>query len=778
MNKYQYSLLSLAVITACYTQTAAANLHDQCLLGVPQFSGEISQNDPTHLPIAIEADDATLNQTREAIYRGNVQVIQGNRQLNAEEIRLEQQNEQTRRAYLNGAFNYQDHLIQANGKNAQIELNSKQAHLEKAAYQFVGKQGRGTLENGDVNEQTRSLKNATYTTCLPNDNSWQLEASEMVQHIKEEYAELWHARFKVLGVPIFYMPYLQYPIGDRRRSGLLMPTQIGHSSNEGWVYQQPIYWNIASNMDATLTPTYYTRRGWQLSPEFRYLTQLGNGKFATEYMPKDRLETWRNRTKSRHLFFWQHNANILNNWHLSVDYTHVSDNRYFSDFNSFYGNSTDGYATQNFKLSHYKPNYNFAISGKKFQTFDEFGTKPYRVLPQFDFNYYQDDLVRNGDFRLFSQIAHFSNDSKSMPTAWRFHLEPSMNFPLANRYGSLNLETKLYGTYYLQRKGTTQDAEEMQRSVSRVLPQIKLDFKTTLEAQKTLFNGFTQVLEPRAQYLFRPYKDQQQIGSKRQSNLGLGYDSALLQQDYFSLFNDRRYSGLDRIASANQITLGATNRFFDQANGNEVFNLSAGQIYYLSPSKIDSISQNSTATRSSSWALESNWKFHPKWNWRGSYQYDTRLKESSLANISLQYQQSNEQLAQLNYRYASRNYINQNLSSNQYNQDIKQLGLVLGWSLTDRVSLMTSYYQDIALKKMVESQLGLTYSSCCWQATFYASRHLTSTPSGQLDSINHFYYDNRFGVNVDLYFGGNHTNGISKLLKRGMIPYTQSFNIN
>ncbi|VTR49944.1 organic solvent tolerance protein [Actinobacillus pleuropneumoniae] len=85
-----------------------------------------------------------------------------------------------------------------------------------------------------------------------------------------------------------------------------------------------------------------------------------------------------------------------------------------------YGSSTDGYATQQFKLGYYQPNYNLSISGKKFQTFDELDVGPYRVLPQIDFNYYNDELVKGGDFKLFAQTARFENDSKLMPKAWAF----------------------------------------------------------------------------------------------------------------------------------------------------------------------------------------------------------------------------------------------------------------------------------------------------------------------------------------------------------------------
>lgn len=776
MKQPQYSLLSLAIFSIFYHNTALADLKSQCLLGVPQFHGEVVRGEQQQLPISIEADDAEINYPQDATYSGNVNIQQGNRSVFAQQARVEQDAHQARKAFLQGNFEYRDNLINAKGHNANVDLQTKDADLSQVDYQLVGRQGRGTAEQASLRAAQRTMKNATFTACLPDDNSWSIVASEMVQHIDEEYAELWHARFKVADVPVFYSPYLQFPIGDRRRSGLLIPN-FGHSGKDGYYYAQPIYWNIAPNLDATLTTTYYSLRGWQLSPELRYLNGLGQGQFAAEYMQKDRLSDW-NQDRSRNLLFWQHNVNFASNWQFAADYTRVSDSRYFSDFDSAYGSSTDGYATQNFRLGYYQPNYNISIAAKRFQTFDESGSKPYRVFPQINFHYYNNHLVRNGSFALFSQLSHFANDSKTMPTAWRFHIQPAINFPFANRFGSLNIESKLYATHYWQKQGESNLAESINPSVSRVLPQIKVDLKTTLEATKPLFAGYTQVLEPRIQYLYRPYKNQSDIGSVQDSSLGLGYDSALLQQDYFSLFNDRRYSGLDRIASANQITVGGTTRLFSQSSGEEIFNFSAGQIFYLTPSKIDEDPEHRTSKRSSSWSLESNWKFHPLWNWRGSYQYDTSLNEASLANSSLQFKASPDHLVQLNYRYASKNYIDQNLSSNQYGQDIKQLGATMGWQVNDKVSLMFAHYQDLALKKPVESRVGLTYSTCCWSANLYAARQLTATPTGRSDTIRDLYYDNRIGVNIELRLGNNYGSGIPKMLKKGIIPYTDGFSLN
>lgn len=778
MKMPQYNLLSLAIYSALASQAAWADLRSQCLAGVPHFQGELVEGDHTTLPIYIEANQAEINQPQNATYRGNVVINQGNRTLLGEEVYFEQNANKTRYIQIKGPFDYRDHLIQASGQNVNMNLNAEQAELANLNYQFVGRQGRGKAEQVAINTNQRVMHNATFTSCLSTDNAWAIDADKMIQHVEQEYAELWHARFKIFDVPVLYSPYLQFPIGERRRSGLLLPQNVGHSKRDGYSYSQPIYWNIAPNMDATLTPTYYSKRGWQISPEFRYLTQIGEGKIAAEYLRNDRLSRNLGQPPSRHLLFLQHHANFLTNWRLSLDYTRVSDSRYFSEFDSLYGHSTDGYATQNFKISYHQPSYNLSISGKKFQTFDQSGSTPYYVLPQIEWKYYKNNLNRYGDFALRGQLSQFANDNANMPRAWRLHLEPTLKMPLANRYGNIELETKLYATQYWQKSGKGSQAEAVEKHITRVLPQLKLELASTLVAGKPLIQGFEQTLEPRIQYLFRPYKNQSKIGSKRQSNLGLGYDSALLQQDYYSLFNDRRYSGLDRIASANQITLGGTTRFFNQKTGSEVFNLSAGQIIYLSPSRIDSLSQNSTTGRASSWVVESNWKFHPKWNWHSSYQYDTRLNETALANFSLRYKPQDENLIQFNYRYASKNYIDQNLSDNRYGQDIKQIGLTTGWKLTDNISMMMSHYQDIALKKPVESQLGFTYNSCCWNATLYTARRLMATPNGKADTIRDLYYDNRFGVNFELRLGTSYHSGVSKLLKRGMIPYTDSFNIN
>lgn len=780
MNKNTYTLISLSILTALYSADSAADLAKQCLYGVPHFTGEVVSGNPNDLPVYIEADQAEITQPRSGIYKGNVDVKQGNRHLQSAEVEVQQQgsgDNVQRYAFARGGFDYRDNQINLLGDDAKIHLNTKDTDVRNAHYQLVDRQGRGSAESVELRDDYRVMKNATFTSCLQDDHSWSIYADEMRQHVKEEYAEMWHARFKVQGVPVFYTPYLQLPIGDRRRSGLLIPT-LGHGSRDGSFYAQPVYWNIAPNLDATLTPKYMSRRGWQLNSEFRYLTTLGEGQIAGEYLGDDRLKDYDSENRKRHLFYWKHNAAFARDWRLDLNYTKVSDKRYFNDFDSAYGSSTDGYADQTGRIAYYQPNYNIAMFVKQFQIFDEVVIGPYRALPQIDFNYYQNGLFGNKvDFKLFSQAVRFDNDSAQMPTAWRFHGEPSVNTTLSNRYGSMNLEAKLYATQYQQKKGRSDKAEDVESSVNRILPQLKIDFQSVLASNQTFISGYTQTLEPRAQYLFRPYKDQSNIGSKLNSQyLGFGYDSSLLQQDYFSLFNSRRYSGLDRIASANQVTLGGTSRFFDE-NKEERFNIAVGQTYYLEPSRIDENRDNRTEGSSSSWAIEANWKINDLMRWRGGYQYDPQLGQVSLANTGIEYNPTKNNVVQLNYRYASKEYINQNLTAeaNRYNQDIKQLGVQVGWELSDHWAIAGRYYQDLALKNPVEQYLGVQYNTCCWSVGVGARRYVTSRQNQKNDDI---FYDHGVGVTFELRgFSHDHKTGIENMMKKGKLPYLQAFSL-
>lgn len=786
MKKSFPTLLATLIWSALYSQQSLADLAEQCMLGVPTYNRPLVTGDPNQLPINIQADKTEARYPDSARFSGNVNIEQGNSVLNAEQVDLHQigadtQPVPTRTVTATGNVHYDDNQIILKGPKAWSNLNTKDTDVYEGDYQMVGRQGRGAADKMKMRDNSRYtiLENGTFTSCLPGDNSWSVVGSEVIQDREEQVAEIWNARFKVGGVPVFYSPYLQLPIGDKRRSGFLIPNAKYGSSN-GFELLTPYYWNIAPNFDATITPHLQTKRGMQLQNEFRYLTAPGAGTIQFDWLPSDdeyAKNAPNDDNDNRWLFHWGHNGVLDQVWRFDADYTKVSDNRYLSDLDSLYGSSTDGYLTQKLSAGYANQNWDTTLSVKQFQLLSDASNRDvYRAEPQLDINYYQKD-IGPFDMHLYSQAVKFTNVNANRPEATRLHFEPTLNLPLINRWGSLNTEAKLLATHYQQTNleryqadsSITDNAKnDLRGSVNRVMPQFKVDGKMVFDRQMDWSAGYTQTLEPRAQYLYVPYRNQSDIHT---------YDSTLLQSDYSGLFRDRSYSGLDRIASANQVVTGVTSRIYDEALV-ERFNASVGQIYYFNRPRTGD--RNMSLDRSDDngsmvWAGDSYLKVDDHWGVRGGLQYDARINEVALGDAVLEYRKDAERLVQLNYRYASPEYIQAMLPNVQnpgFQQGISQVGVTASWPIVDRWAVVGAYYYDTKANQPANQLIGVQYNTCCWAVSVGYERKITDWDGSRAKSV----YDNKVSFNLELRgLSNNYSLGSEKMLRSGILPYQRAF---
>ena len=785
MKKRIPTLLATMIASALYShQGLAADLASQCMLGVPSYDRPLVQGETNELPVTITADNAKGNYPDDAVFTGNVDIAQGNSRLQADEVQLHQkqaegQPEPVRTVDALGNVHYDDNQVILKGPKGWSNLNTKDTNIWEGDYQMVGRQGRGKADLMKQRGENRYtiLENGSFTSCLPGSDTWSVVGSEVIHDREEQVAEIWNARFKLGPVPVFYSPYLQLPVGDKRRSGFLIPN-AKYSTNNYFEFYLPYYWNIAPNMDATITPHYIHRRGgimWE--NEFRYLTQAGAGLMEFDYLNSDKVyedEHPKDDNSRRWLFYWQHAGVMDQVWRFNVDYTKVSDSSYFNDFDNKYGSSTDGYATQKFSVGYAVQNFDATVSTKQFQVFDDQNNSSYSAQPQLDVNYYQND-VGPFDTRIYGQAVHFVNSNDNMPEATRVHLEPTINLPLSNNWGSINTEAKLLATHYQQTNldwynNNPSNVNKLDDSANRVMPQFKVDGKMIFERDMNMLApGYTQTLEPRAQYLYVPYRDQSHI---------YNYDSSLLQSDYSGLFRDRSYGGLDRIASANQVTTGVTSRVYDDA-AVERFNISVGQIYYFTESRTgdDNIKwENDDKTGSLVWAGDTYWRISDRWGLRSGIQYDTRLDSVATSSSSIEYRRDENRMLQLNYRYASSEYIQATLPSyystaEQYKNGISQVGAVASFPIADRWSIVGAYYFDTNVNKEADSMLGLQYNSCCYAIRFGYERKL----NGWDDTQKHAVYDNTIGFNIELRgLSSNYGLGTNQMLRSNILPYQSS----
>ena len=785
MKKRIPTLLATMIASALYShQGLAADLASQCMLGVPSYDRPLVQGETNELPVTITADNAKGNYPDDAVFTGNVDIAQGNSRLQADEVQLHQkqaegQPEPVRTVDALGNVHYDDNQVILKGPKGWSNLNTKDTNIWEGDYQMVGRQGRGKADLMKQRGENRYtiLENGSFTSCLPGSNTWSVVGSEVIHDREEQVAEIWNARFKLGPVPVFYSPYLQLPVGDKRRSGFLIPN-AKYSTNNYFEFYLPYYWNIAPNMDATITPHYMHRRGgimWE--NEFRYLTQAGAGLMEFDYLNSDKVyedEHPKDDNSRRWLFYWQHSGVMDQVWRFNVDYTKVSDSSYFNDFDNKYGSSTDGYATQKFSVGYAVQNFDATVSTKQFQVFDDQNNSSYSAQPQLDVNYYQND-VGPFDTRIYGQAVHFVNSNDNMPEATRVHLEPTINLPLSNNWGSINTEAKLLATHYQQTNldwynNNPSNVNKLDDSANRVMPQFKVDGKMIFERDMNMLApGYTQTLEPRAQYLYVPYRNQSHI---------YNYDSSLLQSDYSGLFRDRTYGGLDRIASANQVTTGVTSRVYDDA-AVERFNISVGQIYYFTESRTgdDHIEwENDDKTGSLVWAGDTYWRISDRWGLRSGIQYDTRLDSVATSNSSIEYRRDENRMLQLNYRYASPEYIqaavpSRDVTKPQYENGISQVGAVASFPIADRWSIVGAYYFDTNVNKEADSMLGLQYNSCCYAIRFGYERKL----NGWDDKQQHAIYDNTIGFNIELRgLSSNYGLGTNQMLRSNILPYQSS----
>ena len=540
------------------------------------------------------------------------------------------------------------------------------------------------------------------------------------------------------------MPYLRVPVGKERLTGFLYPS-VSYGSRDGFELETPFYWNIAPNYDMTITPKYMSNRGLQLNSNFRYLTELGSGSLSGEYLGNDQEAS---DLDPRWGFNWSHNGMYNRHWLFEIDYSKVSDPTYFSDIDSSIGEREDNNLLQTAEVSYRDTNWDSTLRVRDFQPLTLGVSSSYRLMPQVEANYYYEDMPYGLDFSLNSHVSRFENDNPDKPTADRVHFEPTLTLPYATPWWSVTSEAKLMYTYYNQdfdpnAQEVIDKGLELEENVSRTVPSIRIHSGLYLERDTLIWgDSYTQSLEPQIQYLYVRDVDQKGIYD--------AYDTTLMQTDYYGLFRDKRYSSVDRIAAANQFTIGATSRYFDN-QFKERFNIAVGQIFYLNDSGRNLDTDNETSPNYSATALESDFNYDDWLFFHGGLQYDASKKDLQFANGAVEYREGGT-FSQLNYRYISKEYLLDNILDedqlNRYTENgISQLGFSTGFPIYDGVTLRGDYYHDLTENQMLEGQISLNFRTACWMISLGYNEYL-KTRSNVSSSPSE--YEQNFSISFSL----------------------------
>jgi len=669
---------------------------------------------------------------------GDVRLTQGNRAVAADKVVYDRDSADL---LAKGNVFLANPGIRMLADEAEINLSTDKGSLRDVRYRLAETaNARGTAARAEIIDPTLTrYYDIRYSACRPGQDAWALDARRLDLDQAKGRGIARHATLLVRGVPVFYTPYVSFPIDDRRKSGFLIPT-FGNSDENGLDLTLPYYWNIAPNMDATFFPRYLGRRGTMLGTEFRFLSRRQEAEIYGEVLPDDRL---REDNRTRWGLRIDQKGQFARRWSTDVSIDAVSDDEYFEDF----GNRLELTSTRNIErrgdLAYQGDGWTMRTRLQDFQTLDETippSGRPYKRLPQVALSKQPYRLDPGIQLGLEAEFDAFEHDAKVQ--GQRLTLQPYARWPLRKIYGRLIPEVNLYLADY-----ALQDAEPAANDgPSYVIPSFNLDGDLVFERSiRWLGQGALQTLEPRLYYLYTPVEDQDDIPV---------FDSDELSFSYYSLFQPNRFSGRDRIGDANQLTLGLTSRTLARRSGRELLRASVGQTLYFQDREVQIVGP-AEDTDSSAIAGILSARLFADVTGSASFEYDPNLAtdRSRKRAFELYYRDREDRLVNLAYRFD----IGETEETRYEDTDVS-----FRWPVSDALEFVGRWNYSLLNSQTVEAFAGLEFGQCCWRMRLLG-RHLKNKPDTE--------GNNTVLVQVELAGLGAIGQGVDRFLERSIYGY-------
>lgn len=599
------------------------------------------------------------------------------------------------------------------GPKATLVIGESTGQFETPAYTLTrdraptaaGESARPVSGSGSADvlrlegENQYRLKNATWSTCQASDPDWYIKARELELDYDRQVGTAQGGSIVFQDVPIFWMPWAEFPLSGQRQSGLLPPT-FGSSNKTGADLAVPYYWNIAPNYDATITPRLMSRRGMQLGGEFRYLNETYRGESRVEWMAKDNLTG-----EERRLASIQHEQRISPQLYGSLDFNSVSDDSYFEDLSSRIAVASQVHLLRQGSLYYSSGSWwNASALVQSYQTLnpdpDSITATPYRRVPQLLFNGYRPGLPGGLVFDLDAEYVRFAHPDKAYAEADRLTAYPQMSLPMQGAAWFLTPKAGFHASSY-EIDRPTADAGKPD-SISRNVPILSFDGGLFFERETSWFGtDFVQTLEPRLFYLRVPKRDQRDIPL---------FDTTLYTQSFAEIFSENRFSGGDRIGDANDLTAAVTTRLIDPETGAERLRALIGQRYYFSDQEVGLFEGQELIQAGGRTDVLAGLggKVTQHVSVDSYLQYDTGEGQTERFNATMRYQPAYAKALNVSYRYG-RNVVGYGGELGLEDLDVSaQWPIGRGWYGVGRVT------RSLKESRVTEAIGGLEYDGGCW----------------------------------------------------------------
>jgi len=689
--------------------------------------------------IRIESDGASLDANGFAVLTGHVQLNQDQRTIAADRVTYD---EKTGKVTVAGSVDFEDPRLGIKSSAGAYDALGG-AFFDQANFRIFDRSGRGFAKEMSVTpEGIVHMDKVRYTSCPVGNEDWMIQAKNIKLDTDAEQGIAHGVVMRFKDVPVFYTPYLAFPLGDDRQSGLLFPS-FGHSGNNGYQIDVPYYFNIAPNYDATLTPGYLSKRGVQLGGEFRFLTEGSHGQLEENFLPNDAIQN-----SDRYFVHFTDVTNLAPGLRFDTDIAGVSDSNYFSDFAVGADQTSVTFLERRAEFLYYDDNWRIRAQGQNFQTIDtaiQAGDRPYSRVPRVE-AYGLFPLLGGLEFAVSSEATNFIREVG--PTGVRADVSPELRWDLrAPGYFFEPIAGYHFTQYDLQNAASGDPS-----TPTRTLPYASVDTGLIFERDAGSQGQRIVTLEPRLMYTYIPYRNQDELPL---------FDTGLPDFNMVELFRSNRYVGDDRIGDANQLAFGFTSRLFNESTGTQYLSATLGQIRYftlprvLLPNEITQTlpgqtlptvpgqtqiilpGQNlptlpgqtlSTAPQEVAQAYhasdivgEVSLSAYKNWSVKLDYQWNPYTSQTDKSEILVQYHPDPNKVINIGYRFQ---------------QDIlKQYDASFAWPIAGHWNTVGRWVYSIQDHEVIEQLAGFEYRSCCWRIQVLQRRYLTNRTGGLDTSV-------------------------------------------
>jgi LPS-assembly protein len=675
-------------------------------------------------PIDVKSNYSEIFDNEISSYFGNVVIKHADQQLSSDNANYDSV---AKTLDIHGDAYYSDDDLTVHTNAGTFDLDSDQAKLRDVLFIAPSAPLRGHASAVIRDSKTVSrYQDVAYTSCPTGSQDWVIHASELKIDKEEGEGIAKNAWLEFKGAPVFYSPYMSFPTDSNRKSGFLAPS-FGSTQRSGINFGMPYYWNIAPNYDATFKPRYLTKRGILLAGDFRYLTESSLGQTNLELLPNDYLK----QNQPRYFASVKNTTRFTDKVHANVDLNYVSDKNYFAELGSALSLPNFSYLKSQADVGYYGDMMNAVARIENYQSIDKYltGNKlPYRKLPEIDIHFKHEfnQLPVPVNVALNNEFVYFQHSS--LLNGQRSNVKPSVSMPLQSESAYITPKASLqYTNYFLSDPLISGSSSQ----VSRTLPIFSTDSGMTFERNLNLGGkGFLNTIEPRLFYLYIPRADQKDIPI---------FDTSAYDIWFNTLFRENRFSGLDRIQDANQVTMAVSSRLIDEHTGKERAKFSLGNILYFqdrevqAPFYIQKIDANGkptletftppTETGSFSNVIgELSAKINDHVAIDSGIQFDPYQNEISRGKAILHLTNQPNEIINVGYRYRK---IAPTIIPNREN-DIIQSDMSFHYPVYDNWSAVGRWQYSLLYNSTQESFLGIEKENCCWRFRVIGRRYVNN----------------------------------------------------